>query len=120
MNQPFIHSLSDCQSTNIGCDTKIWQFVVILPRAKIGCNCNICSHVFIENDVILGDLVTVKSGVKIWDGVVIEDDVFIGPNVTFTNDMYPKNKVKPSSFPTTLVKTGASIGAGSTFCLYNY
>ena len=80
---------------------------------QIGCNCNICSHVFIENDVILGDLVTVKSGVKIWDGVVIEDDVFIGPNVTFTNDMYPKNKVKPSSFPTTLVKTGASIGAGS-------
>ena len=76
MNQPFIHSLADCQSTSIGCDTKIWQFVVILPRAKIGRNCNICSHVFIENNVILGDSVTVKSGVKIWDGVVIEDDVF--------------------------------------------
>lgn len=110
----FKHSLSDVQSESIGADTKIWQFVVILPQAKIGKECNICSHVFIENEVIIGDRVTIKNGVQIWDGVTIEDDVFIGPNVTFTNDSFPRSKKHPGSYEKTLIEQGASIGANVT------
>lgn len=112
--KPFIHPLSDVQSGRIGEGTKIWQFCVILPQATIGRDCNVCSHCFIENDVIIGDRVTVKSGVQLWDGLRIEDDVFIGPNVSFANDKYPKSKHYPKKFLQTVVKQGASIGAGST------
>lgn len=110
----FIHPLSDVQSKNIGQDTKIWQFCVVLEKAVIGKNCNICAHVLIENDVIIGDNVTVKSGVQLWDGIRIEDNVFIGPNVTFTNDLYPRSKKYPEKFLQTAVKKGASIGANAT------
>lgn len=109
-----VHPLADVQSCHIGSATRIWQFVVILPRARIGMDCNICSHVLIENDVIIGDRVTVKSGVQLWDGLRIEDDVFIGPNVTFTNDPFPRSKQYPSTFAVTTVKYGASIGGGAT------
>jgi len=109
-----IHRLADVQCRDIGPNTRIWQFVVILPNARIGADCNICSHVLIENDVIIGDRVTVKSGVQLWDGLRIEDDVFIGPNVTFTNDPFPRSKQYPASFATTTVKAGASIGGGAT------
>lgn len=109
-----IHPLSDVQSKDIGEDTTVWQYCVILPKARIGNNCNICAHVFIENDVVIGNNVTVKSGVQIWDGVTIEDDVFIGPNVTFTNDLVPRSKQYPKEFAKTTVKKGASIGANST------
>lgn len=110
----FIHKLADVQSKNIGQDTKIWQFCVVLENAVIGKNCNICAHVLIENDVIIGNNVTVKSGVQLWDGIRIEDNVFIGPNVTFTNDLYPRSKKYPEKFLQTIVKKGASIGANST------
>lgn len=109
-----IHSLSDVQSTNIGENTNIWQFCVILKGAKIGNNCNICSHCFIENDVVIGNNVTVKCGVQLWDGIVIEDDVFIGPNVTFCNDKYPKSRNKDWKLEPVIVKKGASIGANAT------
>lgn len=109
-----IHKLSDVQSVNIGNETIIWQFVVILANAKIGNNCNINCNVFIENDVIIGNNVTIKSGVQIWDGVTIEDNVFIGPNVTFTNDLIPRSKKYPQEFNKTTIKKGASIGANST------
>lgn len=106
--------MSDIRSLNVGINTRIWQFVVILPNARIGADCNICSHVLIENDVIIGDRVTVKSGVQLWDGLRIEDDVFIGPNVTFTNDLFPRSKQYPKEFAMTTVRTGASIGGGAT------
>lgn len=109
-----IHKNSEVSSSNIGLNTNIWQYCVVLPNAIIGENCNICSHVFIENDVRIGDNVTIKNGVQLWDGITIENDVFIGPNVTFTNDKYPRSKVYPSDFSKTLVKAGASIGANST------
>ncbi len=107
-----IHPLSDCQAI-IPETTRVWQYCVILPQAVIGEDCNICSHCFIENDVRIGDRVTVKSGVQLWDGVRIEDDVFIGPNVTFTNDRYPRSKQYPDHFEQTVIRRGASIGAGS-------
>ena len=109
-----IHKLSDVQSSNIGKDTNIWQFCVILKDAKIGENCNINANVFIENDVVIGDSVTIKSGVQVWDGIILEDNVFIGPNVTFTNDFLPRSKQYPREFLKTTIKKGASIGANST------
>lgn len=109
-----IHKLSDVQSQNIGEGTNIWQYCVVLPGAIIGDNCNICSHCFIENDVKIGNNVTVKCGVQLWDGVEIEDDVFIGPNVTFCNDRYPKSGNKNFKLEKVIVKKGASIGANAT------
>lgn len=107
-----IHPLSDVQTKTIGANTRIWQFVVILPKAQIGDNCNICSHSFIENEVKIGDNVTIKSGVQIWDGLKIEDNVQIGPNVTFTNDKYPRAK-QPFELKRTILKKNSSIGAAA-------
>ena len=109
-----IHQLADVQSENIGTNTNIWQFCVVLPEAVIGNNCNICSNCFIENKVKIGNNVTIKNGVQIWDGITIEDDVFIGPNVTFCNDRYPKSKNKNYKMEQIIVRKGASIGANST------
>ncbi len=108
-----IHSTAEVQTRKIGRGTLIWQYSVILRNAQIGCDCNINCHTFIENDVIIGDNVTVKSGVYIWDGLRIENDVFIGPNVTFTNDLYPRSKKRRKSIRTVLGQ-GASIGANSS------
>ena len=93
-----IHPLSDVQSQTIGEGTRIWQFSVVLAGAKIGDNCNICAQVFIENDVVIGDNVTIKNGVQLWDGLRIENNVFIGPSATFTNDLFPRSKVYPAEF----------------------
>ncbi|CAH6921858.1 Whole genome shotgun sequence [Vibrio chagasii] len=109
-----IHPLSDVASTDIGSGTTIWQFSVVLKGAQIGQDCNICAHTFIENDVVLGNRVTVKSGVYLWDGIRAEDDVFIGPCVAFTNDKYPRSKQYPDDFPKIHIGSGASIGANAT------
>ena len=108
-----IHETADVQSRSIGERTRIWQYVVILPDAKIGKDVNICSHCLIEDDVVIGDRVTIKSGVYIWKGIRIGDDVFVGPNVTFTNDKFPRSKVYPETFLKTRVENGASIGGGA-------
>ena len=110
----FQHPNAVVESNQIGADTRIWAFAHILPGAQIGKDCNICDHVFIENDVIVGDRVTIKSGVQLWDGVRLEDDVFVGPNATFTNDAFPRSKQYPGEFPKTVIKKGASIGANAT------
>lgn len=110
----YIHPLADVQSTHIGAGSRLWQFVVVLPDAHIGQYCNICSHCLIENDVVIGDRVTVKSGVQLWDGLRVGDDVFIGPNVTFTNDKFPKSRNANFVPAATWVETGASIGGGAT------
>ncbi len=98
----------------IGEKTRVWAFAHVLSGAKIGCDCNICDHVFIENDVVVGDRVTIKSGVQLWDGVELESDVFIGPNSTFTNDLFPRSKVYPEKYLKTTVRKSASIGANAT------
>lgn len=110
----FVHPNGICESKNIGKNTRIWAFAHILPNAKIGDNCNICDQTFIENDVTIGNNVTIKCGVQLWDGTIIEDDVFIGPNATFTNDKFPRSKKYPEKFLVTKVEKGASIGANST------
>lgn len=109
-----IHDLSDVQSDQIGRGTSIWQFCVVLPGARIGANCNICSHVFVESDVVIGDRVTIKCGVQLWDGLTIEDDAFVGPNVTFTNDRYPPSDDFSRKIERTRIGKGASLGANAT------
>jgi len=98
----------------IGERTRIWAFAHVLSGAKIGTDCNICDHVFIENDVLVGNRVTIKCGVQLWDGLRVEDDVFIGPNATFTNDIFPRSKQYPEKFLPTHIRAGASIGANAT------
>lgn len=110
----FVHPLGSCESDAVGAGSRIWAFAHVLPGARIGDDCNVCDHVFIENDVVVGDRVTVKCGVQLWNGLRIEDDVFIGPNVTFTNDRFPRSKRYPEEFPQTIVASGASIGANAT------
>lgn len=108
-----IHPIADVQSSKIGDNTLIWQYVVVLPDAIIGNNCNINAHCFIENDVIIGNNVTVKCGVYLWNGITVEDNVQIGPNVTFVNDLYPRAK-KSFNLLRTKIEFGASIGANAT------
>jgi UDP-2-acetamido-3-amino-2,3-dideoxy-glucuronate N-acetyltransferase len=110
----FVHNQGLCESKNIGKGTRIWAFAHVLPGASVGRDCNICDHTFIENDVVLGDRVTIKCGVQLWDGVRLEDDVFVGPNATFTNDHFPRSKQTPAQFLKTVVSRGASIGANAT------
>lgn len=109
----FIHPLADVADCTIGERTRIWQFVVILRGARVGSDCNICAHSLIEGDVQVGDRVTIKSGVQLWDGLRLEDDVFVGPNVTFTNDRFPRSRIRPEAFSPTWIRKGASIGGGA-------
>ncbi|HEV7937386.1 MAG TPA: WxcM-like domain-containing protein [Solirubrobacteraceae bacterium] len=114
MRDPFIHERALCESDQIGPRSRIWAFTHILPGARIGADCNICDYVFIEDGVVIGDRVTVKSGVQLWTGVELEDDVFIGPNATFTNDPLPRSRRWLSEHPSTVVRAGASVGASAT------
>lgn len=110
-----VHPLSDVHaSVEIKQGTRVWQYAVILEGAIIGADCNICAHTLIESDVQLGDRVTVKSGVYLWNGLRIGNDVFLGPNATFTNDLKPRSKVYPETFAQTVIEDGASIGANAT------
>ncbi|MBX7116570.1 MAG: WxcM-like domain-containing protein [Myxococcaceae bacterium] len=110
----FAHERAIVESAEVGPGTRVWANAHILPKAKVGGDCNICDGVFIENDVRIGNRVTLKSGVQVWDGVTLEDDVFVGPNATFTNDKYPRSRQYPNTFPKTHVYKGASIGANAT------
>lgn len=114
MSNFFCHPAALCETDTVGDGTRIWAFAHVLPGARIGSDCNICDHVFIEGAVIVGDRVTVKCGVQLWDGLVVEDDVFIGPNATFSNDRFPRSRQHLERYPTTLVRKGASIGANAT------
>lgn len=109
----YVHPQALCESATIGRGTRVWAFVHILPRAVLGADCNVCDHVFIENDVVIGDRVTIKSGVQLWDGLRVGDDVFIGPNATFSNDKYPRSKQYQAAVELTHIDRGASIGSGA-------
>ena len=114
MTDIYIHPNALCESLKIGPGTRVWAFVHILPNAVIGKNCNICDFVFIENEVIVGDETTIKSGVQLWDGITLGSNVFIGPNVTFTNDKYPISRNSNFAKLPTFVDDHASIGANAT------
>ncbi|WP_431511785.1 WxcM-like domain-containing protein [Variovorax sp. DAIF25] len=113
MSSSFVHPLADVKSTRIGENSRVWQFSIVLPGAEIGRDVNICSHCFIEDDVVIGNGVTIKNGVQIWNGLRIEDGVFIGPNVSFSNDRFPRSREWPATFAVTKIRERASIGAGA-------
>ncbi len=110
----YCHPLALVESNQIGKGTRIWAFSHVLPGSSIGENCNICEHTYIEKNVIIGNDVTIKSGVYLWEGVRLEDQTFIGPNVTFTNDLKPRSKRYHTKYIETIVQKGATIGANST------
>ena len=114
MNDVKLHDKALCETSDVGAGTRVWAFAHLLPGCKVGRDCNICDGVFIENDVVVGDRVTIKCGVQLWDGVRLDDDVFIGPNVTFSNDPFPRSRQRPEKFLQTIVSRGASIGANAT------
>src|SRR4051812_46672359 len=114
MTEFFTHPQAICEATEVGRNTRIWAFAHVLPGARIGSECNICDSVFIENDVTIGDATTVKCGVQLWDGTRLGRGVFVGPNVTFANDRFPRSKQPPPSYTRTIVEDGASIGANAT------
>lgn len=110
----FVHEHGLCETDRVGRGTRIWAFAHVLPGAQIGAECNICDGVFMEGGAVVGDRVTVKCGVQLWDGVELEDDVFVGPNATFTNDRFPRSRQWLDGYPKTIVRSGASIGANAT------
>jgi acetyltransferase-like isoleucine patch superfamily enzyme/dTDP-4-dehydrorhamnose 3,5-epimerase-like enzyme len=114
MGDFYQHSSAIVEAESIGAGTRIWAFSHILPGAVIGNDCNICDHTFVENDVVVGNNVTIKCGVQLWNGVRLEDEVFVGPNATFTNDSFPRSGRQPDHYPQTVVRRGASIGANAT------
>ena len=98
----------------IGARSRIWAFAHVVDGAVIGKECNLCDHTFVEGQVRIGDRVTIKCGVYLWDGIVVEDDVFIGPAAVFTNDPRPRSKQRLKEYPRTVLKQGCSIGANAT------
>lgn len=109
-----IHPTAEVQTPNLGEGTVVWQHTVVLEGAHVGKNCNLNCFCFVENDVRIGDRVTVKSGVQLWDGITVEDDVFVGPNATFTNHRDPKSQKPPSEFDRIVLQKGCSVGANAT------
>ncbi len=112
--RPFLHAhaLVDPGAV-IGARTRIWAFAHVVSGAVVGEDCNICDHTFVEGKVVIGNRVTLKCGVFLWDGIRVEDDVFIGPGAAFTNDLFPRSRQVPASYPVTQLKQGCSIGAGA-------
>jgi acetyltransferase-like isoleucine patch superfamily enzyme len=112
----FIHPQALVESSDIGPHTRIWAFAHVMAGARIGADCNICEHAFIEAGVELGNNVTVKNGVSIWDGVRVEDNVFLGPYCVLTNDPNPRSYIKksPIQLKKTLICANAAVGANAT------
>jgi acetyltransferase-like isoleucine patch superfamily enzyme len=108
----FRHACALVETELIGPGTRIWAFAHVMAGAQIGADCNICDHTYIEGDVVVGDRVTIKSGVYLWDGLRVGDDVFIGPQATFTNDPFPRSR-EGFECVATVLERGASIGAGA-------
>ncbi len=110
----FVHPQALCETKKVGAGTRIWAFAHVRERAVIGREVQISDHAYVENDVVIGDRVTIKTGAQLWDGVRVEEDVFIGPHATLTNDGFPKRSSSSERASETLVCRHASIGANAT------
>ena len=110
----FRHPLALVESTEIGRGTRVWAWAHVMQGARVGADCNIGEHCFVERGAVLGDRVTVKNGVQVWEGVTAEDDVFLGPNAVLTNDMRPRSRSADFHAVPTLLRRGCSIGANAT------
>lgn len=115
MRNVFIHETAEVSDlAAIGEGTKIWNQAQVRNDAQLGEDCIISKNVYIDEYVKIGDRVKIQNNVNVYHGVIIEDDVFLGPSVTFTNDMYPRSFNSNWKITKTLVKKGASIGANAT------
>lgn len=111
----FKHPTAIVESDTVGEGSKIWHFVHIRKDAIIGKNCNIGKSVYVDIEVRIGDNVKIQNSVSIYKGVIIEDDVFVGPSVVFTNDLYPRAFIwEDEKIIQTVIKKGSSIGANAT------
>jgi acetyltransferase-like isoleucine patch superfamily enzyme len=110
----FIHPAALVETPDVGAGTRVWAFAHLAPGSRVGRDCNVCDHTFLEKGASIGDRVTVKCGVHLWTGVTCEDDVFLGPSAVFTNDLFPRSGQHIDAYVPTLVKQGASIGANAT------
>ena len=111
-----VHALALCESDDVGPRTRIWAFAHVLAGARVGADCNVGDHAFVEGGAVVGDSVTIKNGVLLWSGVTVEDEVFLGPGVVFTNDASPRAPFPkgPAGWLATLVRRGATVGANAT------
>jgi len=115
MKGVFIHeSAHVSEGASIGEHTKVWVNAQIREGAKIGNHCIISKDTYIDANVTIGDRCKIQNSVSVYQGVTIEDDVFVGPNVVFTNDRVPRAFLADWSITPTIVKRGASLGANST------
>jgi UDP-2-acetamido-3-amino-2,3-dideoxy-glucuronate N-acetyltransferase len=112
----FVHALACCESDDVGPRTRVWAFAHVLAGARIGADCNVGDHAFVEGGAVVGDGVTIKNGVLLWSGVTVEDEVFLGPGAVFTNDASPRasDPKGPGGWRATLVRRGATVGANAT------
>jgi UDP-2-acetamido-3-amino-2,3-dideoxy-glucuronate N-acetyltransferase len=123
MAEPYIHPTALAESREIGAGTRVWAFSHILAGARVGENCNIGDHCFIESGAVVGNNVTLKNGNMVWEGVHLADGVFVGPNVLFTNDLHPRSPRLPQAHARytekkqwlvpTRIERGAALGAGA-------
>ena len=112
MAAPYVHPQAIVETNDIGPDTRIWAFAHVMPEARLGAECNVCYHTYIDNGVVVGDRVTIKSGVYLWEGTVVEDGAFLGPQATFTNDRFPRSR-EPWTCEGIVIRRGATVGAGA-------
>jgi UDP-2-acetamido-3-amino-2,3-dideoxy-glucuronate N-acetyltransferase len=110
---PYVHPQALVETDDIGPDTRVWAFAHVMAGARVGVGCNICDHTYIEGGVLVGDRVTIKSGVYLWEGMVVEDDVFLGPQATFTNDRFPRSRQQDWTREGIVIRQGATVGAGA-------
>jgi len=111
----YIHETAEVNpEAIIGDNTKIWNQAHIRENVCIGDNCIIGKNVYVDPGVTIGSYVKIQNNVNIYTGVTIEDDVFLGPSMTFTNDLFPRSRNTEWQVTKTLVKKGASIGANAT------
>ncbi len=117
----FAHPLALIDTDEIGDRTRVWAFAHVMKGARVGSDCNIGEHSFIEGGATLGNNVTVKNGVSVWAHVTVEDNCFLGPHCVFTNDMNPRAYIKkgPEALLPTLVKENSTIGANAVIVCGN-
>lgn len=110
----FRHPQALVESDDIGEGTRVWAFAHVMKGARIGRDCNIGEQCFIEKGAVLGDNVTVKNQVSVWQGVTIDEGAFIGPNASFTNDRRPRSRQPDWTLRETRIGQGATVGANAT------
>ena len=115
MKKVYVHETAKVdQRSTVGEGTKIWINVQVRELASIGRDCIISKDVYIDHAVQIGDRCKIQNGVSVYSGVTVGDDVFVGPNVCFTNDKVPRAFNTDWQITPTHIATGASLGANAT------